>query len=86
MSIRQTTIAKLQKLPESLLPEVNNFIDFVMHKHQSGAAHKKQQDDVAKAWEKWFEGVEHLKVMPTDPASEYQQLLLNKYRKQGLEL
>ena len=57
-----------------------------MHKHQSGAAHKKQQDDVAEAWDKWFEGVEQLKVIPTEPASEYQQLLLNKYRKQGLEL
>lgn len=35
MTIRETTIAKLQQLPESLLPEVNDFIDFVAHKHQS---------------------------------------------------
>ncbi len=65
MSIRQTTIAKLQQLPESLLPEVSNFIDFVMHKHQSGTANQKEQDDVvAKAWEKWFEGVDRLKLTP----------------------
>ncbi len=74
MTIRQTAIAKY------------DFIDLVICKYQSGVANDKPQDDVAKAWEKWFEGVEHLKVMPTEPASEYHQLLLNKYRKQGLEL
>ncbi len=86
MNIRQNAIAKLQQLPESLLPEVNNFIDFVIHKHQSETANEKQQEDIAKAWEKWFETVDNLEVNPTEPVSEYQQLLLNKYRKQGLEL
>lgn len=57
MNIRQTTIAKLQQLPESLLLEVNNFIDLVIHKHQSETANDKPQDDVAKVWGKWFEGL-----------------------------
>ena len=35
MTIREIAIAKLQQLPESLLPEVSEFIDFVMHKHQN---------------------------------------------------
>ena len=86
MNIRQNAIAKIQQLPESLLPEVNNFIDFVIHKYQSGKVNEKQQDDVAKAWEKWFEAIDHLEVKPTEPVSEYQQLLFKKYRKQGLEL
>ncbi len=86
MSIRQNAISKLQQLPESLLPEVNNFIDFVIHKHQSEAINEKQQDEIVKAWDTWFEAVEQLEVKPTEPFSEYQQLLLNKYRKQGLEL
>lgn len=86
MTIRQTTIAKLQQLPESLLPEVSDFIDFVMHQHESGTANGKLQEDVAKAWEKWFETVGLLKVTQTERASEYQQLLRNKYRQQGLEL
>ena len=83
MNIRQNAIAKLQQLPESLLPEVDNFINFVLHKHQSETANEKRQDDVAKVWDKWFEAVDHLKVNPTEPVSEYQQLLLNKYRKQA---
>ena len=86
MSIRQSAIAKLQQLPESLLPEVNNFIDFVIHKHQSEITNEKQQDDIAKAWEKWFEAVDNLEVKPIETTSEYQQILLDKYRKQGLEL
>jgi len=31
MSILDITIAKLQQLPESFLPEINDFLDFVMH-------------------------------------------------------
>lgn len=84
MSIRDIAIAKLQQLPESALPEVSDFIDFVMHKHQSKIADRKTEDDIAKTWAKWFEEVDRLEVRTTDPANEYQQLLLNKYRQQGL--
>jgi hypothetical protein len=45
----------LQQLPESLLPEVSDCIDFVMHKHQNRIAEPKLPDDIAKAWAKWFE-------------------------------
>jgi hypothetical protein len=38
MTIRDITIALLQQLPESFLPEVSDFIDFVMHKHQNRIA------------------------------------------------
>ena len=35
MTIRETTIAKLQQLSEPLLQEIADFIDFVIHKHQT---------------------------------------------------
>ncbi len=34
MTIREATVAKLQQLPESILLEVSNFVDFIMLKHQ----------------------------------------------------
>jgi hypothetical protein len=86
ITIRETTIAKLQKLPESLLEEVDDFIDFVAHKHQSRIANNKSQNNVADAWIQWFESVDILEITPPEPVSNYQQLLLNKYRQQGLEL
>jgi hypothetical protein len=66
MTIRQTAIAKLQQLPEPLLLKVSNFIDLIIHKHQSETANDKPQDDVAKIWQKWFEGVDLLQVKPID--------------------
>ena len=79
MTIREIAIAKLQQLPESFLPEVSEFIDFVMQKHQSKIADAKLPDDIAKAWAKWFEEVDRLEVMTNEPKNEYQQLLVNKY-------
>ena len=38
------------------------------------------------AWEKWVEEVEQLPLLPKSTQSEYQQHLIEKYRKQGLEL
>ncbi|MEG4044175.1 hypothetical protein [Microcoleus sp. Pol17_C1] len=57
MTIRDIT-AKLQPLPESFLPEVSDFIDFVMHKHQNRIAEPQLPDDIAKAWAKRFEEVD----------------------------
>jgi hypothetical protein len=57
----------LQQLPESFLPEVSDFIEFVMHKHQNRIAEPKLPDDIAKAWAKWFEEVDRLEVMTNRP-------------------
>ena len=57
----------LPQLPESFLPEVNDFIDFVMHKHQNRIAEPQLPDDIAKAWAKWFEEVDRLEVMTNRP-------------------
>ena len=56
-----------QQFPESLLPEVSDFLDFVMHKHQNRIAEPKLPDDIAKAWAKRFEEVDRLEVMTNRP-------------------
>ena len=86
MSIRDTTIDKLKHLSEPLLQEVSDFIDFVIHKYQAEIADRQPDETPVEAWSRWFEAVDHLDVTPPEPASTYQQLLLNKYRQQGLEL
>ncbi|MEX0270082.1 hypothetical protein AB3R30_13130 [Leptolyngbyaceae cyanobacterium UHCC 1019] len=85
MGVRETTIAKLQQLPDWLLQEVSDFIDGITRQHQSVASDNPQRN-ITKTWAKWFESVDHLDIVPPKPSSPYQQLLLNKYRKQGLEL
>lgn len=40
----------------------------------------KIQSNTAEAWAKWFESVDRLEVTSNEPAREYQQLLLDKYR------
>ena len=86
MTIRKTSIAKLQKLPESLLQEVDDFIDFVMQKHQFRTTNVTPQNNANEVWEKWFESVDYLEIKVTKPVSEYQKLLLDKYQQQGLNL
>lgn len=61
----------LQPLPESFLPEVSDFIDFVMHKHQNRIAEPKIPDAIAKARAKWFEELDRLEVMTNEPDSEF---------------
>jgi hypothetical protein len=52
----------LQQLPESFLPEISDFLDFVMHKHKNRIAEPKLPDDIAKASAKGFEEVDRLEV------------------------
>jgi hypothetical protein len=86
MTIRDTAIAKLKQLSDPLLQEVSNFIDFVIHKHQAEITDSQPDETLVQTWSRWFEAVDHLDVTPPETASNYQQLLLNKYRQQSLEL
>jgi hypothetical protein len=86
MTIRETAIAKLQQLPESLLQQVSEFIDILTDKQQRSIAINHHEGETSQAWARWFESVDRLEVTPTESASDYQQLLLAKYRQQGLEL
>lgn len=85
MSTRDSAIAKLQQLSEPLLQEVNNFIDFVIRKHQAEIDSQTDEKREQK-WLQWFEEVERLNVISPNPTSNYQQLLLNKYQQHSLEL
>ena len=86
MTIRDIAIAKLQQISESLLQEVSDFIDFVIHKHQAKITDSQPDETIVKVWSQWFEDVDRLDVTSPEPTSNYPQLLLNKYRQQGLEL
>jgi hypothetical protein len=86
MTIRETAIAKLQQLPESLLQKVSDFIDLLTNRQQHSLAIDNPKGELAEAWARWFESVDHLEATPTGSVSDYQQLLLAKYRQQGLEL
>lgn len=41
---------------------------------------------MARAWAKWVEEVEQLPLSPNPTQGDFQQHLIEKYRKQGLEL
>jgi hypothetical protein len=86
MTIRDITIAKLQQLSEPLLQEVSDYMDFVINKHLAKTADSQTDEKLVEAWSQWFDEVDHLDVTTAEPAREYQPLLLNKYRQQGLTL
>jgi hypothetical protein len=86
MTICENGIEKLQKLPDSLLQQVSYFIDFLIYKHQTRPTVKTHQNTVAEKWSQWFDAVDHLLITPIESTGDYQQHMLSKYRKQGLEL
>lgn len=86
MTIRETAIAKIQQLPESLVQEISDFIDFITRNHQAKTANHSLECDRSEAWARWFEMTDGLEITPTEPTSEYQEHLLSKYRQQGLNL
>lgn len=86
MTIRETAIAKIQQLPESLVQQIIDFIDFIDRSHQTKTAVDSLEGDRSEDWARWFEATDGLEITPTAPTSEYQQRLLSKYRHQGLDL
>ncbi|MHC5767263.1 MAG: DUF2281 domain-containing protein [Nostoc sp.] len=70
----------MQQLSEPLLQEVTDFIDFVIHKHQVKIAESQPDETLGGKWSQWFEAVDSLDVSPPEPVSNYEQILLNKYR------
>ncbi|RKY64278.1 MAG: hypothetical protein DRP99_02460 [Candidatus Latescibacterota bacterium] len=54
MNVHDTTIAKIQKLPESLVREVNDFIDFLLMKHDRAR------------WQLWVHFAEVLDMAESD--------------------
>ena len=71
MTIRDIAIAKLQQISESLLQEVSDFIDFVIHKHQAEITDSQPDETIVKVWSQWFEDVDRLDVISPEPTSNY---------------
>ena len=86
MTIRETAISKLDQLPEVLVQEVSDFIDLLDHKYRVKTFDTQPDGKLIERWLQWFEAVDGLTVNSTEPINDYQQLLLEKYRQQGLEL
>jgi hypothetical protein len=86
MTIRERAIAKIQQLPESLVQEIIDFIDFIARDRQAKTAIDSLEGDRSEDWARWFEATDGLEITPKALTSEYQQHLLSKYRQQGLDL
>jgi Protein of unknown function (DUF2281) len=86
VTIRETAIAKIQQLPESLVQEIIDFIDFITRNRQAKTPIDLLEGDRSQDWARWFEATDGLEVAPTAPTSEYQKCLLSKYQQQGLDL
>ncbi|MFB2933869.1 DUF2281 domain-containing protein [Aerosakkonemataceae cyanobacterium BLCC-F154] len=54
MSIKEQAIAKIHQMPESLVQEVSNFIDFLLL--------KRSEDQ----WQLWLEYIESKKISESD--------------------
>jgi hypothetical protein len=54
MNIQDKTIAKIRRMPESLVQEVNDFIDFLWMKHNG--------DD----WELWLHRSDSIEIVEAD--------------------
>jgi hypothetical protein len=86
MKIRETAITKLNQLPESLVQEVSDFIDFIAQKHQSQLPDNPSESTLEQTWSQWFRAVDALEVAPPKTNNTYSELLISKYRQQGLDL
>lgn len=90
VTIRETAIAKIQRLPDALVQEIIDFIDFITRDRQAKTDNSLLESDRSEAWMRWFQATDGLEstpeTAPTALTSEYQQHLLSKYRQQGLDL
>ena len=86
MTIRQAAIDKQQNLPEPLLRQVSEFIDFLTYTYQKSSQADMSPMTSAETWARWFESVDQIQVGSAESMGDFQKHLLAKYRKQGLEL
>jgi hypothetical protein len=75
MAIREMTVAKLNQLPDGLLGEVDDFIDFLAIKHSVKIVEVDAIVPIAERWKKWVEETDRLGVNPIETSSSYGELL-----------
>ena len=46
----------------------------------------KEQSNLSNDWDKWFEETDNIEPINHNQKDKYKQLLINKYKEQGLEL
>jgi hypothetical protein len=63
MTVHEETIAKIRQLPEPLLQEVNDFIDFILMKHYSDAL---TALPLRYRWQLWTQFTESLEIADAD--------------------
>ena len=97
MTAKEQLLQEIQHSPELLIQEVLDFLLFARSRNYNFAEPKvvnKQQPhqsieiDWSAKWEQWFTECESVSIPNSNQQStnEYTNLLINKYRKQGLEL
>ncbi|MBE9226135.1 DUF2281 domain-containing protein [Phormidium sp. LEGE 05292] len=93
MTIRDSTIAKLQQLPEPLLQEVSDFIDFITQKHLGKTAESQTEEKLVEVKEETqpklkrgnlsrLRGIAKISAATDDPDSkdDYVSYLTEKYK------
>ncbi|NCO74430.1 MAG: hypothetical protein GW795_00030 [Cyanobacteria bacterium] len=68
--------------------EIENYLSQFSDNIQVFLTVQSTSNDLANKWDKWFEEVENSQVLngAINPEDEYGQILINKYKNQGLEL
>ena len=77
MTIREMTAVKLFQLPDEILKEVDNFIDFMIMRHQLEVKASNFSADNTPKWQEWFDEVDRLELIPHEPVNGYQETLLD---------
>ncbi len=54
--------------------------------HQTHPVNEYSHEDLREAWHQWFEETNRLEVVSSQPTTEFEELLVEKYRQQGLDL
>jgi hypothetical protein len=65
---------------------LNSHVESVIVQELNHEKGEQSDDEMAIRWQKWFEEVEQLPLLENPEQGDYQQYLIEKYRKQGLVL
>jgi hypothetical protein len=73
-------------LPDTVLTGEYEVVVILNHRSAVADEGDDRADPIARRWEKWFEQVDQLPLLDNPEEGDFQQHLIEKYRKQGLEL
>ncbi|WP_199246767.1 hypothetical protein [[Phormidium] sp. ETS-05] len=83
-------LKQLETLEQDDLNLVAALVEFLQYKKSIQPPIQAKTDleypTYSQIWSQWFEEVDGLEISLTEPSSEYEEGLLDKYRQQGLKL